>query len=93
MLHLLTIRSSFANNQLKSNFSIQIIDDKSIELSTSSDVALSSFRIYDVSGRLVIENYFNKNIKIDTKSFKRGTYIMNFYTNENIVESKKILIQ
>jgi len=44
------------------NISAQIIDDKSIELSTSSDVALSSFKIYDISGRLVMENSFNNNI-------------------------------
>lgn len=85
--------SSFSNNQLKSNFSVQLVDDKSIEISASSNISSNSFKIYDVSGRLVQENSFSNNITIDTKFFKKGTYIMNFYTNENIVESKKILVQ
>ena len=65
----------------------------SIEISASSNISSNSFKIYDVSGRLVQENFFINNITIDTKFFKKGTYIMNFYTNENIVESKKILVQ
>ena len=85
--------SSFSNNQLKSNFSVQLVDDKSIEISASSNISSNSFKIYDVSGRLVQENSFSNNITIDTKFFKKGKYIMNFYTNENIVESKKILVQ
>ena len=85
--------SSYAGNELKSNFSVQIIDDKSIELSASSDIFSSSFKIYDISGRLVKENFLSNNVTIDTKSFQRGTYILNFYINENIVESKKILVQ
>ena len=81
--------SSFSNNELKSNFSVQIIDDNSIEVFALNDINKSSFKIYDISGKLVQENSFNNNITIDTKSFERGTYIVNFYTSNNIVESKK----
>ena len=80
------------NKSLK-NISVQIIDDNSIEVIASNDINKSSFKIYDISGKLVQENSFNNNITIYTKSFEKGTYIMNFYINENIVESKKILVQ
>ena len=52
MLLLLTIHLLFSNNQLKSNFSVQLVDDKSIEISASSNISSNSFKIYDVSGEI-----------------------------------------
>ncbi len=63
--------SSFSNNQLKSNFSVQLVDDKLIEISASSNISSNSFKIYDASGRLVQENSFSNIITIDTKFFKK----------------------
>ena len=89
-----TNNSSTSNkNKLNSNFSIQKIDDNFIEVSSSHNTLSNSYKIYDIRGRLIKKNSFFDKATINTKLFECGTYIMNFYIDKNIIESKKIVIQ
>ena len=89
-----TNNSSTSNkNKLNSNFSIQKIDDNFMEVSSSHNTLSNSYKIYDIRGRLIKKNSFFDKATINTKLFECGTYIMNFYIDKNIIESKKIVIQ
>lgn len=50
----------------------------------------SSFEIYDIQGRLILQNTFSENIKINTDLFEKGIYIIKLNSNGKI-SSKKIV--
>jgi hypothetical protein len=58
----------------------------------STDSDLSTYKMYDISGNLILENTFTRNTKVDLRNMAKGTYLINI-TTEKGSTTKKILVE
>ena len=59
----------------------------------ASDLKELRFQVYAVDGRLILPPTYITGDEINTSFLQEGTYIFNIYSEENLLLSKKILIQ
>ena len=53
---------------------------------------LATYKMYDISGNLILENTFTKNTKVDLNNMAKGTYLLNITTEKGRI-TKKIIIE
>ena len=62
------------------NLNIEIKDDR------------ATYKIYDISGNLILENTFTKNTKVDLNNIAKGSYLLNITTEKGSI-TKKIIVE
>ncbi|MBC8266543.1 MAG: T9SS type A sorting domain-containing protein [Flavobacteriales bacterium] len=58
----------------------------------SADADLSTYKMYDMLGNLILENSFEKNTKVDLSNVAKGTYLLNISTKKGSI-TKKIIVE
>ncbi len=53
----------------------------------------SNYEIYDINGKLILNNEFIKKTKINTSDWKPGNYIMVVYNNNHSIHSEKFIVK
>ena len=53
---------------------------------------LATYKMYDISGNLILENTFTKNTKVDLNNIAKGTYLLNITTKKGSF-TKKIIVE
>ena len=53
---------------------------------------ITTYKIYDLNGNLILENAFTKNTKVDLSNMAKGTYLLNISTKKGSI-TKKIIVE
>ena len=61
-------------------------------LNIEVDNADANYKMYDLNGRLILQNAFNSNTKVDLSSLSKGTYLLNISTEKGNT-TKKIIVE
>ena len=52
----------------------------------------ANYKIYDISGNLILENNFNKNTEVDLSNMAKGSYLLKISTSKESL-TKKIIVE
>ncbi|MFO8087577.1 MAG: C25 family cysteine peptidase [Bacteroidales bacterium] len=64
------------------------------QLTVQSDRKISSVELYDLSGRLLVQEIIhNANAKLQLGSFQAGVYLLKVKTEDGMVQNKKIILK
>lgn len=89
----LTIPQAVAVTELAENtikvFPIPSTYQLNIEANSTD---LATYKIYDISGRLILENTFSKNTRVDLNNKAKGSYLLNISTEKGSI-TKKIIVE
>ena len=53
---------------------------------------LATYKMYNISGNLILENTFTKNTKVDLNNMAKGSYLLNIITEKGSI-TKKIIVE
>ncbi|NND77242.1 MAG: T9SS type A sorting domain-containing protein [Flavobacteriales bacterium] len=84
--------------EINSNAAIELFPNPSENgyFEVSSEGLISEVVIYAITGEKVFEkdpSDLNSNYRIETTDWKRGIYLVNVRTNENVVSTKRLIIK
>ena len=53
---------------------------------------ITTYKMYDLNGNLILENTFTKNTKVDLNNMAKGSYLLNIITEKGSI-TKKIIVE